>query len=280
MTVTAALSSATRRLTPTSDSPRLDAEVLLATILSTDRTGLLTKGKEELTSDQAQTFQSWVGLHSQDVPVAYLTGYKDFYGFRLRVTPDVLIPRPTTELLVDEVRRRVDPQEDVTVVDVGTGSGAIALAVATSLPRVRVVATDVSPAALSLAHYNIRHNRLTERVTFLHGSLLEPFHQALSPDVIVANLPYLRTDQLSEPSIQSEPRLALDGGADGLKVVWQFLDQLPMVQPLTGLVLELDPSQVDTVASHLAAIWPHYDVHEINDGSASRGIALWTTKNS
>lgn len=191
------------------------------------------------------------------------------------MAPDVLIPRPATELLVDQVRQHVSPDEPVRLADIGTGSGAIALALTVHLPRATVVATDISPRALSIAHYNARHHRLTERMTFAYGSLLEPFSRLPVPEVIVANLPYLRPDEMTEPTIQHEPRLALAGGETGLLLVWRLLDQLHSVQPWRGLVLELGPEQVEPVSRHLQAQWPRYRLEKISDGQNNRGVALW-----
>lgn len=275
MTVTQAITNGTKRLSAKTDSARLDAELLLAKLLKVDRPELVNIKDQVLTDDQEQNYFGWVSLRADGRPVAYFTNTKDFYGFRLHITDDVLVPRPASELLVDEVLRRVAPNDGLTVADIGTGSGAIALALSTSLPQSRVIATDVSAQALSVAHYNIRHNNLTDRVTFVHGSLLEPFDRLPSPDIIVANLPYLRTDQLSEKSISHEPTLALDGGADGLDLVWKLIDQLPSVHPFQGLLLELDPAQIIPVTNLLTSLWPQYTVEPISDGQADRGVVMW-----
>lgn len=275
MTVTEAVRHGTERLTKHSTSPRLDAEVLMAHLFKTDRADLLTKPEEQLNADQEQSYHGFIEARRQGWPVAYVTNHQPFAGLSLYVTPDVLVPRPATELLVDAILGRVAPEEKVAIADIGTGSGAIALALAMSLPHAQIVATDISPQALSIAHYNARHSQLTGRITFHHGSLLEPLQRLAQLDIIVANLPYLRPEQMAEPSIQAEPRLALAGGRDGLLLVWRLLDQLHLVHPFRGLVLELDPSQTDVVGSHLAAQWPQYQVNDITDGQATHGVAMW-----
>ncbi len=275
MSISHQLTAAQRRLKQSSDSPRLDAELLLAHVVQTDRAGLIKRKNESLSPEHEQVFQALIESRLQGWPVAYLTNRQAFGDLSLYVTPDVLIPRPATELLVDEIVQRVPADQAVTIADIGTGSGAIALALALNLPHAKIIATDISPQALSIAHYNARHSGLTQRIQFLQGTLLEPLQRVATPDIIVGNLPYLRPDQFTEPSIQHEPRLALAGGRDGLTLVWRLLDQLHQVYPWAGLVLELHPNQVETVGAHLASQWPQYSISRVSDGQTDRGVVLW-----
>lgn len=278
MTVHQVLKSGHERLAKTSNSPRLDAEVLLAHAFKTDRADLLRRDREIVPQPIHDAWQTLVSARSAGFPIAYLIGWQEFYGLRLRIIPEVLVPRPTTELLIDHVREHVDSDEAVTLADVGTGSGAIALALAISFPRAQILATDISPTALSLAHYNAHHLHLTSRLLFAHGSLLAPFAQLPTPDVIVANLPYLTPDEMVEPSIQHEPRLALAGGRDGLTVVRALLDQIHTVNPWRGLVLELSPHHIEPVRDFMEAQWPQYTSAIITDGQSARGLGFWSNE--
>lgn len=275
MTIHQALHQGQQQLTNRSDSPRLDAEMLLAHVLKTDRADLLRRDQDTLSDEARHQLNALVSSRASGYPIAYLTNWKDFYGLRLRVAPEVLIPRPATELLIDHVRERVPSDEHVVMADIGTGSGAIAIALATHFPRATILATDISPVALSIAHYNAHHHHLTSRIRFAYGSLLTPLAKLPSPDVIVANLPYLTPEEMRETTIQSEPRLALAGGHDGLHILRAFCDQLPTVSPWRGLVLELSPHHVDKVMDFFTAHWPQYRAETLSDGRAIRGIALW-----
>jgi release factor glutamine methyltransferase len=186
-------------------------------------------------------------------PVAYLRGFKEFYGLRFTVDPRVLIPRPETETLVDAAREIIGGRA-VSVADVGTGSGAVAVAIAAHEPNVRVVATDISIDALAVARENTLRNGVGDRVELREGDLLEPIREPV--DVVVANLPYLRDDALEHlvgerTSLAFEPRLAVTAGKDGLEIIWRAASELPRVLAPGGSALfEIDPPLAEQV-SHL-----------------------------
>ena len=217
--------------------------------------------ERRLTAAEARRFKGLVSKRASRVPVAYLTGVKEFYGHALRVTPSVLIPRPETELLVSLAIEflRGHPSANM-VLEVGTGSGAIAVALARAMPSVRVVATDVDARALRVAAGNLRAQRLATRVQLKKADLLEGAHRA---DLIIANLPYLSAAQRRrwQPELSYEPAAALNGGQDGLDLIRRALVQAPgALKPGGALVMELDPSQARRVARLARAQWPAGEV--------------------
>lgn len=245
-TIQQALAAARARFQDSSDSPGLDAHVLLGAALGVERSYLLGHPEQPLTETQAQQFEDWVTRHAAGEPVAYLLGRRGFYDRDLRVTPDVLIPRPETELLLEQALAFAQAQPHVVAVDVGTGSGALAVTFAANMPAADVYAVDISPAALDVARLNAREQGVADRVTFLHGDLLEPLiDRRIRPNLVMANLPYIATDEAAQLDVSRyEPMLALDGGSDGLDLVRRLLAQLPQVaQPGARVLLEIGADQ-------------------------------------
>ncbi len=196
------------------DSPRLDAELLLADMLGLDRVGLYLNFERPLQADELAAFRERVRRRAAREPLAYILGKTEFWSLPFKVTPAVLIPRPDTELLVEEALRRLTGA--ARILDVGTGSGALAIALAHERPECKVTAIDLSPAALAVATENACNNRVTERIGFESGDLNAlpegPF------DLVVANPPYIPSGELVTlmPEVRDfEPHLALDGGSDG-----------------------------------------------------------------
>jgi len=197
------------------DTPRLDAELLLAATLGLDRVGVYVNFERPLQAEELASFREQVKRRAAREPLAYILGHAEFWSLSFLVTPAVLIPRPETELLVEASLPRLDGQ--ARILDVGTGSGALAIALAHELPQCAVTAIDVSAAALAVAAENARRNGVAARIGFVQHDLMElppgPF------DLIVANPPYIPSGDLATlmPEVRDyEPRLALDGGADGL----------------------------------------------------------------
>ncbi len=202
-------------------TPRLDAEVLLAETLATDRVGLYTHFDQPLQPDELARFKELIRRRLRREPVAYILGRKEFWSLPLRVTPEVLIPRPETETLVAEALKILAPADgkDFRILEIGTGSGAISIALAKELPAATVVATDLSPKALAVAEENARRIGVRERLQLLPGNLFDPVEKRDAFDLIVTNPPYIPRGQfaLLMPEIRDyEPRVALDGGKDGL----------------------------------------------------------------
>jgi release factor glutamine methyltransferase len=233
------------------DSARLDAEILLAFALGTDRLRLYLDFEKPILADERARFRELVKRRADErVPVAYLTGVREFWSLPLAVTPDVLVPRPETETLVEAVLAELpDVEAELTAFDLGTGSGAIALALAKERPKLRVVAGDVSPAALAVAERNAQALGLADRVRFAEGDGFAPvaeqrFH------VIVSNPPYLADVEASAlaPELAHEPRGALFAGADGAAFLRRIVAEAPEYLRPGGLIaLELAPAQADDV---------------------------------
>lgn len=255
-TVGAALTGAAALLRGESSSPPLDAELLLAHVLKQPRVSLLARRGEAVPPRAQRAFATLVRRRREGRPLPYLTGTTEFAGRRFVVTPAALIPRPESEDLVPEALRLLDRTAELRprLTDLGTGSGVLAVTIAATAPRARVVATDSSAAALVLARRNARRHRVFRRITFLVSDLLTEIPPELLPQVIVANLPYVPSDELARAGdsrdtrgLAFEPAQALDGGPDGLFVIRRFFAQLArrsgVKRTLRSLVLEHSPAQ-------------------------------------
>jgi len=221
------------------DTPRLDAEVLLACALGVDRGLLIAHPERELTGEQARWFMDASRRRREREPVAYIVGWKGFRRLDLQVDRRVLIPRPETEHVVEAA---LSLPAGARVVDVGTGSGAIALALKDERPDLEVVGTDVSADALDVARGNAE--RLGLDVDFVHGDLLA----GLSADAVVSNPPYVAAGDRLPPDVGFEPRAALFGGEDGLDVIRRLVKEAGDVP---FLALEVGAGQAPEVAALL-----------------------------
>jgi release factor glutamine methyltransferase len=237
------------------ETPRLDAELLLAHVLDADRPQVLTRRDNCLTPAQAERFTDLVRRRVAHEPVAYLLGERAFFDVTLRVTPATLIPRPETEHLVEEALAwaRTHPRP-LRVVDVGTGSGAIAIVLARHLPEAFVWAIDVSLPALQVAAENVRRYALSDRVQLVQADLLTAMSGPM--DLIVANLPYVPVGDMAElePNVRLyEPHLALEGGADGTEIMMRLIEKLLYHLACPGLALfEIDPRQAEPLRAIVA----------------------------
>jgi len=234
----------------------LDAAILLAHVLDLPRVTLLTHPETPLSAEQSARFAALVTRRAAGEPVAYLTGHRAFYDREFLVTPDVLIPRPETEHLIEAAltwaRRQAERGTGLRVADIGTGSGAIAVTLAAHLPDARLHAIDCSLAALEIARQNADRAGVTGRITFHQGDLLRPLLDAGErADLIAANLPYIPSADLDTLAVaRHEPRLALDGGPDGLDAVRRLLAQAPAALAAPGLILlEIGAGQGAAVAA-------------------------------
>ena len=200
---------------------------MAAGILKTTRADLISRSTSEY--DRVSQFNDALARRIHREPLQYILGEAYFYGLTLFVTKDVLIPRPETELLVEESLRMLNgipKTKEAVVADVGTGSGAIAIAIASKNKQCRVFATDISQPALDIAKRNVLRHAVDGRVTLLRGDLITPITQR--PHIIIANLPYVKRSALpdSQPELRHEPITALDGGPDGLGIIRRFWAQL------------------------------------------------------
>ena len=256
-----------------SESARLDAELLLARAIGLDRTGVLAHPEAPVGDGQRARFEADLERRATGEPVAYIRGFKEFFGMALATDPRALIPRPETELLVELAEKAVVARlvaaprpvgsPPLRIADVGTGCGTVAVALMTALRRrriheeVEILATDSSEAALDLARENAVGHGVADRVRFVEADLLPPV--VVSPfDLILANLPYVASAAVDGLPIAAsfEPRTALDGGPDGLAVIGRLLERLPdSLAPHGSAFLEIGADQgtaiVDLVARQL-----------------------------
>ncbi len=225
----------------------LDAHVLLGDVLGVDRAFLIAHPDTLLTDDQSRTFADDVARCAAGEPVAYILGRRAFYDRDFIVTPDVLIPRPETELLLEQALDW-SGERDLTAADVGTGSAALAITLAALRPRISVHAVDTSVAALAVARQNAA--RQQAEVPFYHGDLRAPLIDLdVKLDLIMANLPYIPAGDLPDLAVSRyEPRLALDGGADGLDLIRRLIAQVPRaINPDALMLLEIGAGQGSAV---------------------------------
>lgn len=231
------------------DTPRLDAEVLLAEVLKKDRLYLYVHFDQPLQDGELALFRQFVKQRAQRTPVAYILGSKSFMGFEFKVSPAVLIPRPDTEILVEDAYKRLERVEDPLFLDIGTGSGAIALSLLKLLPQAKAVALDVSPEALRIAKENAESLGVLNRVRFV----LKDVHQGLtgSYDAILSNPPYITEAEMQDlqPEVKQEPTLALVGGTDGLDF-YRLLVQIGprALKPSGFMSFEVGAGQAQRVA--------------------------------
>jgi release factor glutamine methyltransferase len=267
-----AMLAASRRLREAGvDSPQLDSALLMAHVLGVSKTWLYAHPDRKMAPNEIAAFESLVGRRLRREPVAYLIGFRSFYGLDITVDSRVLIPRPETEMLVERaltwiealMRRGIQPK----VADVGTGSGAIAVAIAVNAPGALIYATDLSQDALDVAAQNVWRYALGDQIQLIPGDLAQVLPEPV--DIVVANLPYVPSGDL--PGLAAdvrnfEPRLALDGGADGLDKLRALFDSLAsparedVLRPGARLYLEIGAGQGDAAESIARVALPDAEV--------------------
>ena len=224
LTVRESLAQAEQVLTQAGcTEPRANAEFLLAHLLHTSRTWLAAFGQEPLLPAQQEAYSQLVARHADGEPLAYITGFQPFCNLDISITPDVLIPRPETEELVEWAAHFFNPAAPLKILDLCTGSGCIALALAAQLPHACVTAVDISPRALQVARHNAQRLKLQEKINFIESDLWKNVQGNF--DIIVSNPPYIPSEELPAlmREVQAEPALALDGGPDGLRLTRQII---------------------------------------------------------
>jgi len=249
-TVEKTLQSAVRSLQSHSESPRLDAELLLGKVLGLPRSSLLTRGEQTVPAESALNYSGLIEQRQRGAPVAYLTGIREFWSLPLHVSPAVLVPRPETETLVELALEHLPADEIRSVLDLGTGSGAIALAIASERPQARITAVDVSEPALRIAKKNSQDLALTA-IDWRLGSWFEPLRGARF-DVIVANPPYIAGTDPALQRLTAEPAIALSNGPTGLEALAAITSEAPAHLHAGGwLLFEHGSEQAPQVAALL-----------------------------
>jgi len=271
------------------DTPRLDAELLLAHILHTNRTALFPHPERPLTADEAARFDAALQRRLRREPLPYITGTREFLDLTFRVTPAVLIPRPETEVLVETVADRLSAaagrEYPFHLLDVGTGSGCIAIGLAHLLPRATVVAVEPSSAALAVARENAAAVGVLERMEWLCASFLEAVaDRAGEFDAVVSNPPYISEPDLAalQPEVRDwEPRQALTGGPDGLDLIRTLAAHAPrLLRPVGSgsapglLALEMALGQAERVVALLQATSQYAEIETVPDLSGIPRVCL------
>ena len=265
------------------DNPRVDAELLLSHTLGCRRLDLYLRYDQPLNENELARYRHLVKRRAACEPVAYILGQKEFWSLALKVTPDVLIPRPDTECLVETVldvlaTRPVDHHPRM--LELGVGSGAVSIALATEQPDLHIVATDISETAVAVARHNARCHGVADRIDFIVGNWMELFcRKKGSLDLIVSNPPYIATADLAglSPDInRHEPILALDGGKDGIQCLIHLMRTAPDYLISGGyLICEMGFDQKQSLEA-FARQWPQYDRVEFvkDDAGHDRVVKL------
>ena len=275
-----------------SSLPRLDAEIILAFVIKKPREFLLTHPNNELNEPALKIFHFLEKKRLSNWPAAYLFGYKEFFGLNFQVNPAVLTPRPETEMIVEEIIRLSRETERPLIIDIGTGSGVIIISAAKELKRLEPLlykqsaffGLDISAPALKIAKANAQVHGLARKITFNRGDLLKPVTGLIAGRdlIIAANLPYLTPTQIKQaPSISREPRLALDGGQDGLKYYRCLLVQLKKAKARSiVLICEIDPAQAKPLKAIMSKIYPQSLIKIQPDLTKRNRFIIMTIKNS
>ncbi len=233
----------------------LDLELIISRVIKKPREFVLTHPEFKLITNYELRITNYIDRRLKGEPLAYIFGEKEFYGLNFKVNKNTLIPRPETELMVDEtIKQLTINNEQLTIIDIGTGSGCIIISLAKQLANYKFIATDISRTALRVARQNAKIHKVNKRIKFLNGNLLKPVlnNKKLIIDncklIIVSNLPYLTPAQIkNSSSIQCEPKLALNAGKDGLKYYRQLFKQIKLLvtgyQLSVTALIEIDPQQ-------------------------------------
>ncbi len=260
------------------ETPRLDAQVLLAHVTGHNRTWLLSHPEASLTTEQEKAIQAATRQLVKGVPLPYVLGHWEFFGLDFIVTPSVLIPRPETELLIEVALQliRTHPGRVHHILDIGTGSGIIPITLATHVPHARFMATDISSAAIKIAQENAERHGVTDSIEFIQADLLPNDMPTFPFELICANLPYIPTETLKALEIYGkEPTLALDGGVDGLDLIRRLISVLSEKNMVEGLLLlEIEQRQGQTVKTLAGEYFPGADIQIKKDLAGNDRLAI------
>lgn len=260
------IDNAAASLQQVSESPRLDAEVLLSHVIGADRSWLFAHFDHFLSLQEITTADDLLSREVSGTPLPYLLGHWQFYNLDFIVNQDVLIPRPETEILVEKAIEWLNTRNiPALVVDIGTGSGCIAVSIAMNYPDCTITAADISNPALEIARLNIAKYHLNHRIATMQSNLMEELTDHY--DLICANLPYIPRERLTQLSVsKSEPLSALDGGNQGLELITDLLVQAKEKLQTSGCILaEIDYTQAGILASLTRDLFPSKQVNILND---------------
>jgi len=244
--------------------PRNDANLLAMHVIKRDRTFLLAHGEATLSPDQLDQYRSLIERRGSGEPLQYITGHQEFFNLDFETSPDVLIPRPETELIVEIGMELLKDKARPFIADIGTGSGCIVISLLHELRQARAVATDVSTAALAVASRNAGHYEVSDRLRLIESDLFSALESNELFDLIVSNPPYVPAADLEglQREVSHEPQKALDGGPDGLAVIRRLLNEAPVFLGARGyLVFEIGFDQAESVKRIIdSAAWESIDV--------------------
>ena len=257
------------------EEAHLEGELLLREALGISRVQLYLALDRELSCEEDE-FWHLVERRLNGEPIAYIRGRREFYGLDFHVEPGVFIPRPESELLVEQAVKLAQHHAVSDIAEIGTGCGAIAISLALNLPRAKVYATDVSNSALKIARFNCQKHGVADRICLLRGDMLEPLPEQI--DLIVANLPYVGEMELPQVgSAGFEPLLALNGGRDGLEKIRKLCQQAgDRLRPQGSLLLEVGQGQAGAVTSLLRCLFPSAEVEVLPDLSGIERVVSLT----
>lgn len=260
----------------------LNAELLIAHMLKVDRKELYVRIDEELDTEQIEGYNNLLQKRGNFEPLQYIVGYAEFYGRRFIVTKDVLIPRPETELIIDEIKKHYNNSKSFSLLDIGTGSGNIAITVQKEIPTAKVFATDVSYAAINIAKLNSRMHELKDYFYLVCSDLFSAIKPDSEFDVIVANPPYIPTERIKslQPEIKLyEPEEAINGGLDGMvKIKEIILRAWHFIKKGGKLIIEIDATQGESVLSLLEETGRYRDPQLKKDLAGLNRLLIATRK--
>jgi len=290
MNIKKTLIQATQQLKSTQPkSAPLDAEILLAHALGKTKEYLYTHPDHKLTTSQQKKFNSYINRRKKHEPIAYITGHKEFFGLDFLVDKNVLIPRPESELLVEETLKTCRGAKSCasgkhTIIDIGTGSSCIAISLAKHLPKAKIIATDSSKPALHVAKKNAHRHKTASRIKFLHGNLLEPLSQRTGArfcaQIVIANLPYgwhawKNNTSAETKGLAFEPPTSLFTEEHGLKLYRQLLEQIQKLknQP-KYILLEHDPRQTTELKKMIKKHLPKSKIKSKKDLAGKNRVVI------
>lgn len=256
----------------------LECELLLRHALRLSRVQLYLDLDHELRAKEEEDFWHLIKRRLNGEPTAYIIGHREFYGLDFYVEPGVFIPRPESELLVEQALKLAHNRPVSSIAEIGTGCGAIAISLALNLPRVKIYATDISASALKVAQFNCQKHGVVNRICLLQGDMLDPLPEPV--DLIIANLPYVKEGKLPQiSSVSFEPLEALGGGGDGLVKIRQLCHQVgDRLCPEGCLLLEIGQGQARAVTTLLSRFFPSAEIEVMPDlGGIDRVVSLTLT---